>query len=92
MNKLIIMLAAAMLAGPAVSADRSAQPSKAEAATLEAPRDTSRECNQQAKDKGLKGEERKTFLNSCMKNVGNATAAPQSLNDPSKPALQTSKP
>ncbi|MFS0758533.1 PsiF family protein [Noviherbaspirillum sp. 1P10PC] len=92
MNKLIIMLAAAMLAGPAVSADRVGQPSKTEAAPLDAPRDTSRECNQQAKDKGLKGEQRKTFLNSCMKNVGNATAAPQSLGDPSKPALQTSKP
>ena len=92
MNKLIITLAAAMLAGPAVSADRNAQPSRAEAAPLEAPRDMSRECNQQATDKGLKGEQRKTFLNGCMKNVGNATTAPQSLGDPSKPALQTSKP
>ncbi|MBV0882302.1 hypothetical protein KTQ42_23795 [Noviherbaspirillum sp. L7-7A] len=92
MNKLMIMLAAAMLASPALSADRSAQPSKANAAPLEAPRDTSRECNQQATDKGLKGEQRKAFLNSCMKNVGNATTAPQSLGDPSKPALQTSKP
>lgn len=92
MNKLIILLAAATLAGPAVSADRAAQPSKTDAAPLEAPRDTSRECNQQAADKGLKGEQRKTFLNSCMKNVGNATTAPQSLGDPNKPALQTSKP
>jgi hypothetical protein len=92
MNKLIIMLAAAVLAGPALSADRSAQPSRADAAPLEAPRDTSRACNQQASSKGLKGEKRKTFLNGCMKNVGNATAAPQSLGDPSKPALETAKP
>ena len=92
MNKLIIMLAAAMLAGSAFSADPSAQPSKADAAPLDAPRDTSRDCNQQAANKGLKGEQRKTFLNSCMKNVGNATAAPQSVGDPSKPALETAKP
>jgi hypothetical protein len=92
MNKLIIMLAAALFAGPALSADRSAQPSTADTAPLEAPRDTSRACNQQAASKGLKGEQRKTFLNDCMKNVGNATAAPQSLGDPSKPALETAKP
>ena len=92
MNKLIIMLAAAMLAGPAFSADPSAQPSKADAAPLDAPRDTSRDCNQQAANKGLKGEQRRTFLTSCMKNVGNATAAPQSVGGASKPALETAKP
>lgn len=92
MNKSIIMLAVALLASPAFSADSSAQPSRTTAAPLEAPRDTSRDCNRQAADKGLKGEQRKTFLNSCMKNVGNATAAPQSLGDPSKPALETAKP
>ena len=92
MNKLIITLAAALLAGPALAADRSAQPSRAEAAPLEAPRETSRACNQEAASKGLKGDQRKAFLNECMKNVGNATAAPQSLGDPSKPALETAKP
>lgn len=92
MNKLMIMLAAAMLAGPAFSADGGGQPSRTTAAPLDAPRDTSRDCNREAADKGLKDEQRKAFLNSCMKNVGNATAAPQSLGDPSKPALQTAKP
>lgn len=92
MKKLIVIFAAAMLAGPAFSADRPGQPAKTGAAPLDAPRDTSRDCNREASDQGLKGEQRKTFLNSCMKNVGNATAAPQSLGDPSKPALQTSKP
>jgi hypothetical protein len=92
MKTLTIMLSAALLAGPAFSADRSAQPARTDAAPLEAPRDTSRECNRQAADKGLKGDKRKTFLNDCMKNVGNATAAPQSLGDPSKPALETAKP
>lgn len=92
MKKLTLVLAAAILAGPAFAADRSGQPSKTDAAPLDAPRDASRDCNRQASNKNLKGEQRKTFLNDCMKNVGNATAAPQSLGDPSKPALETAKP
>lgn len=88
MKKLMITLAAAMLSGPALSAAHTAAP----AAATDAPHETSRQCNQQVTDRKLKGEERKAFLKECMKGVSNSTSAPQTLEDKSKPALQSPKP
>ena len=49
-------------------------------------------CNSEAQAQGLKRAERKAFLKTCMKGAANATAAPQSLSGPDKPALETAKP
>lgn len=88
MKKLLIIVATATLAGPAFTAAHTAAP----AAAADTSREASRQCNQQVTDRKLKGEERKAFLQECMKGVGNATSAPQTLQDKSNPALQSPKP
>jgi hypothetical protein len=56
----------------------------------QAHRDQMKTCNAEAK--GKKGAERKAFMKECLSGTTNATTAPQTQNDKTKPALQSPKP
>lgn len=49
-----------------------------------------RACNNKAREK--QGDERRAFLDKCMQDITNATAASGTLQDKSRPALQSPKP
>ena len=49
-----------------------------------------RACSNKARD--MKEGERQAFLDKCMQDITNATAAPGTLRDKSRPALQSPKP
>lgn len=83
MKKLTMMLLAALTSGAVLAAG--------ETGRTPDPKQSAR-CNDEARAKGLKSEERKAFLKTSMAGAANATSAPQSLSGPEKPALQTSKP
>ena len=71
-RKISLMLALAMLAAVSlpVMAQETKQPSAAQAAQQQKMKD----CNAQATAKSLKGDERKTFMSSCLS--GTPAAAP----------------
>jgi hypothetical protein len=90
MKKLTVMLLAALSSGVVLAAAHTAAPA-AGADRAPDPKQTAK-CNSEAKAQGLKRDERKAFLKTCMAGVANATAAPQSLSGANKPALETAKP
>lgn len=73
-RKISLVLALAMLAAvalPAMAQDTTKQPSAAQAAQQQKMKD----CNAQATAKSLKGDERKTFMSSCLSAAGAAAPA-----------------
>jgi hypothetical protein len=72
-RKISLMLGLVLLAAVAVPAlaQDTKQPSAAQAAQQQKMKD----CNAQATAKSLKGDERKTFMSSCLSASGNPTAA-----------------
>ena len=72
----IVMLAA--LALPVFAQDTTKQPSAAQQAQQQKMTD----CNKQATAKGLKGDERKTFMSSCLS--GSASAPPAKMTQQEK--------
>ena len=64
MKKLIALLCCAMLVGPALAQDKAKkEPTEKQKAQQERMKD----CNKQAADKKMKGDERKGFMSSCLK-------------------------
>ena len=63
MNRIVALLALALLVSPVFSADEPAQEKK-----LTAQQQKMKKCNADAKAQGLKGEEYKEFRNNCLKN------------------------
>ena len=81
----LVMLAA--LAVPAMAQDTTKQPSAAQAAQQQKMTD----CNKEATAKNLKGDERKTFMSSCLSSAPAAsttakTAQQQKMTDCNKEA------
>jgi hypothetical protein len=74
----LVMVAALVV--PAVAQDTSTK--KQPSAAQQAQQQKMTDCNKQASDKGLKGDDRKTFMSSCLS--GSSTAA-------SKPMTQQEK-
>lgn len=80
-----------ILSGAALAAAHTAAPPAAHAGSRPDPKQTAR-CNSEARAQGLKHDQRKVYLETCMKGVANTTASPQSLSGNGKPALETAKP
>lgn len=54
----------------ALSAPLHAEEKKAPSPAQAAHQQRMKTCNAEAKEKGIKGEERKTFMSACLKNKG----------------------
>ena len=77
MKKLLSMIVAAMFAAASVTGvaqEKKAEKPKAEKSTKKEPtaaqkkqQERMKECNMQAEDKKLKGDDRKKFMSSCLK-------------------------
>ena len=89
MNKLLslVALASLMSFGPAFAASHAGAPmaaaSGAKPAAVAAAEPTKQQnkmvdCNKDAKEKSLKGDERKKFMSSCLKGASDAQKAQQS--------------
>lgn len=91
MKKLTAMLLATLASGAVFAAAHTATPADAGANRVPDPKQSAR-CNSEVKAKGLKGDERKAFLKTCMEGVANSTVAPRSMTGVDKPALETAKP
>jgi hypothetical protein len=72
---LAVVLVAALVV-PALAQDTTKQPSPAQAAQQQKMKD----CNKQATDKGLKGDDRQKFMSQCL----SAAGVPQSQQDKMK--------
>jgi len=82
MKNLFVTLAAAFLMASSVYAvEKEAKPQKEPTAAQQAQREKMKACNQEAKAKDLKGDERKAFMRECLSKSG---AAPS--NKPDKAA------
>ena len=75
MKHLIAAVCFALAAGPAFAAEKAEKKAavaeksakKEPTAKQKAQQDKMRDCTQQAKDKSMKGDERKKFMSECMK-------------------------
>ena len=63
MKAMTVLVALAVAAGSALAADEKKEPSAAQKAQQE----RMSACNAQAKEKNLKGNERKQFMSECLK-------------------------
>jgi psiF repeat len=92
MNKVIAFLVSAMFSAAALAAAHTAAPASAgpDANAKGAQQNRAKSCNAQAK--GMKRKERRAFLKTCLAGNPNATVAPESQTDKSKPALESPKP
>jgi hypothetical protein len=71
MKKLFVAFAAALLLGSqAYAAEGDAKPVKEPSPAQKAQREKMKTCNQEAKAKALKGEERKEFMRGCLSKSG----------------------
>jgi hypothetical protein len=91
MKNLTTMLLAMLASGAVFAAAHTAAPADAGANRVPDPKQSAR-CNSEVQARGLKGDERKAFLKTCMEGVANATVAPRSMSGADKPALETAKP
>jgi psiF repeat-containing protein len=65
-RKISLILALVLCALPALAQDTTKQPSPAQAAQQQKMKD----CNKQATDKGLKGDDRQKFMSQCLSAAG----------------------
>ncbi|SNS40756.1 psiF repeat-containing protein [Noviherbaspirillum humi] len=84
--------ALAMLLSLCFSAAAFAAPGDSGGSTAGNAKEQARTCNAEARKQKLKRAKRREFLRECMAGASNATVAPQSQGDKSKPALESAKP
>ena len=88
MRRLTFVLPLAVLALPALA--QTTAPAQTAAPAQTSQRDKMRACNDQAKTQKLKGDERKTFMTSCLS--GTLAAAPGTAAPAAGPATRTTSP
>ena len=88
MRRLTFVLPLAVLALPALA--QTTAPAQTAAPAQTSQRDKMRACNDQAKTQKLKGDERKTFMTSCLS--GTLAAAPGTAARAAGPAARTTSP